>query len=711
MLSLYVLIVSVIICLIIGGLVFSRGIKDKKTIIYGLMTVVMLAMIISNHMSFDIAYDQLFFVRGVMFSATLLGYLSYALIYNLKSGKRHKYFYKDIFFYLTILVSTMDWTPLLFLDVIPANPPRPIYGLGIFIFFGHFIASIILSIRYLRKYIKVARTKNEKHRYTPLILGLAPAMILSPITGFILPMLGVDDFIILNPIYALVFVLFVGYAIVKHGLFDIKLAVIRTTAYVLSLLSLSAIYYIIAYLLSIYLFKDNVSSSFSVSPINIALALILAFVFQPIKTFFDRVTDNIFYKDRYNTDDFFAKLNKTLSYSTDLRGLLERVSLDISQTLKSEQAFFFIYTDKDRFVSAGTLGHRQFPNTDAKNLDQLITKKNGIIVGDLLPDGDEIKRIMISYRIELILPLIQNDHVIGYFFLGEHKASSYTNRDIKVLNTISSELLIAIQNALAVQEIREFNLTLQQRIANATVELRSSNRMLRQLDKAKDEFVGMASHQLRTPLTSIKGYISMVLDGDAGKISDSQRQLLNEAFLSSERMVNLINDFLNVSRIQTGKFMIDKNPIDMAKLIGQELDNLKSTAEAHNLNFTYEKPSDIPIIYADEGKIRQVVMNFLDNSIYYSKDNTSVKVSLLQRGDNVVFTVKDNGIGVPKSEMNRLFTKFYRATNARTKRPDGTGVGIYLAKKIIDSHNGKIIFDSVEGVGSTFGFSLPINND
>lgn len=708
MLSLYVLIASIILCLIIVGLVVSRGLKDTKTILYGLLTISMLTMIVSNYMSFDTLSNQLFYVRGVMFSATLSGYLSYLLIYNLKKDKKHKKFYKNPFFYITILVAILDWTSFLFLDVKSGSPPQPIYGPGIFIFFIHFIMSIILAIHYLRKYIKVARTKNEKRKYLPLLFGFIPAMIFSPITGFILPMLGVSDLIILTPIYVVIFVIFVGYAIIKHGLFDIKQAVIRTSAYILSLLSLSAIYYVVAYLLSIYLFKNNVSSSLSVSPINIALALLLAFVFQPIKSFFDKITDNIFYKDKYNTDDFFAKLNKTLSYSTDLRGLLERVSIDISQTLKSEQAFFFINTDNGHFVSAGTAGHRQLPKEDAVDLDLNIKNINSVIVSSLLDDEDVIKRIMISHRIELILPLSQNEKIIGYFCLGEHKASNYTNRDIKVLNTISSELIIAIQNALAVQEIREFNLTLQQRIANATVELRASNRMLRQLDKAKDEFVGMASHQLRTPLTSVKGYISMVLDGDAGKITGNQRQLLNEAFSSSERMVNLINDFLNVSRIQTGKFLIEKKPINMAKLIDQEVENLRSTADAHNLKFIYNKPTDFPNINIDESKIKQVVMNFLDNSIYYSKDNTSVDVILTIKGDNVIFKVKDNGIGVPKSEMSRLFTKFYRATNARTKRPDGTGVGIYLAKKIIDEHGGRIIFESTEGIGSTFGFSLPI---
>jgi len=218
----------------------------------------------------------------------------------------------------------------------------------------------------------------------------------------------------------------------------------------------------------------------------------------------------------------------------------------------------------------------------------------------------------------------------------------------------------------------------------------------------------MASHQLRTPLTSVKGYISMVIEGDVGEITKPQKKLLNEAFMSSERMVHLINDFLNVSRIQTGKFIIDKSPVDLSKLVSEEIDSLRPNATARGLKFTYKPPKKFPIMELDEGKMRQVVMNFADNAIYYSSQNATIAVSLSIDNNEVLFTVKDTGIGVPMDEREHLFSKFYRASNARVRRPDGTGVGIYLAKKVIDAHGGKIVFESVEGKGSTFGFRLPL---
>lgn len=250
---------------------------------------------------------------------------------------------------------------------------------------------------------------------------------------------------------------------------------------------------------------------------------------------------------------------------------------------------------------------------------------------------------------------------------------------------------------------------LQRQIDAATAQLRKANDELRHLDEAKDEFVSMASHQLRTPLTSVKGYISMVLEGDAGEVNDDQRRLLAEAFTSSERMVRLIGDFLNVSRMQNGNFTIDRSaPVDLAGVVTQEIENVREIAESRGIGIAYHQPSHYPVLFIDEDKIRQVIMNFLDNAIFYSGDSKTVTVRLYVNEGSAVFEVIDHGIGVPVGAQKKLFTKFFRAENAQKQRPDGTGVGLYLAKRVIADHGGKMVFDSTEGKGSTFGFRLPI---
>jgi len=260
---------------------------------------------------------------------------------------------------------------------------------------------------------------------------------------------------------------------------------------------------------------------------------------------------------------------------------------------------------------------------------------------------------------------------------------------------------------LSNREIERFNSTLQERIRSATKRLSTANRNLKVLDKTKDDFISMASHQLGTPLTAITGYLSMAVDEDKGNMTVAQREYINYALEASERMSSMSSDLLNVSRLNSGRFMIQQQPTDLNRLVKQEVQQLQPAADRKNLNLEYTPNPSLPLVNLDESKTRQVVMNFIDNAIYYTAKG-DIHVELRQRRGRAVFTVVDTGIGVPEAERGKLFTKFYRADNAKSVRPDGTGLGLYLAKRVIEDQDGTIIFESKEGKGSTFGFSLPL---
>jgi signal transduction histidine kinase len=311
--------------------------------------------------------------------------------------------------------------------------------------------------------------------------------------------------------------------------------------------------------------------------------------------------------------------------------------------------------------------------------------------------------------ISAVVSLETSKDLIGYILYG-YKANGriYSNDDVNLVKITADELAVAVQNALRFEEIARFNETLQKEVDQATAELRESNKKLKSLDQAKDEFISMASHQLRTPLTSVKGYMSMVLEGDAGDLNRTQKQLLEQAFASSQRMAYLISDFLNVSRLQTGKFIIERRPVDLAAVVQEEAKQLQSTAESRGLKIEVNVPSNFPTLSLDESKLRQAIMNFMDNAIFYSRPGGVIKVDLVKTVKELVLTVQDQGIGVPPSERHHLFTKFYRASNARTARPDGTGIGLFMAKKVVVAHGGSIVFSTVEDKGSTFGFRLPL---
>ncbi len=312
----------------------------------------------------------------------------------------------------------------------------------------------------------------------------------------------------------------------------------------------------------------------------------------------------------------------------------------------------------------------------------------------------ESARQLSPFKSFYLVKLSARQQLVGVMAIGLVSPSAQlTTTETLFIDRLSEAVGVAVDNKLLFEE--------NQRIVR---QLKNSNEKLKALDETKDEFISMASHQLRTPLTSVKGYVSMVLEGDAGKVNDMQKKLLDQAFLSSQRMVYLIADLLNVSRMRTGKFMIERKPTQLADVIASEIAQLTETAKGRGLELTYTKPKDFPMLMLDDTKIRQVIMNFADNAIYYTQSGANrgyIQITLEDKGTSVEFTVADDGIGVPKESQHHLFTKFYRAGNAQHARPDGTGLGLFMAKKVIVAQGGAIIFHSEEGKGSTFGFSFP----
>lgn len=349
-----------------------------------------------------------------------------------------------------------------------------------------------------------------------------------------------------------------------------------------------------------------------------------------------------------------------------------------------------------------------FANEEWEPLLMVLNKSEQKVFSEESALDNKPSQLMRDLKIDLVFRMVSQDQNVGYLIVGQKQSgNSYTHQDEQVLEIIADEVAIAVQNTLRYEEIALFNVTLQKKIDNATAELTRTNEKLKALDEAKDEFISMASHQLRTPLTSVKGYISMLIEGDAGQLQDQQRRFLEQAYNSSQRMVYLIADLLNVSRLKTGKFIIEPKPTYLPDVVESEIAQLDETAKARGLQIVFDKPAEFPVMNLDETKIRQVIMNFADNAIYYTPKGGKVTIALNATKDSVELTVTDTGIGVPKADQHKLFTKFYRANNARKARPDGTGLGIFMAKKVVVAQGGAIIFKTTEGKGSTFGFSFP----
>ncbi|MDD4990346.1 MAG: ATP-binding protein [Candidatus Pacebacteria bacterium] len=231
------------------------------------------------------------------------------------------------------------------------------------------------------------------------------------------------------------------------------------------------------------------------------------------------------------------------------------------------------------------------------------------------------------------------------------------------------------------------------------------------VERLKTEFVSIAAHQLRTPLSAIKWILRMFLDGDMGEISETQAQFLQKTYDSNERMINLVNDLLNVTRIEEGKFLEKMQQQDIFALLKEAVGPLEEKIKEKGLDFSLALPDKkAPKMDVDKEKVILAVQNLLENAINYTKTGAITLTGEYNAAQKeFLIKVQDTGIGIPKEQHERVFSRFFRSSNALKTETEGTGLGLFIFKNIVEAHGGKVWFESEEGKGTTFYFTLPVN--
>jgi PAS domain S-box-containing protein len=228
------------------------------------------------------------------------------------------------------------------------------------------------------------------------------------------------------------------------------------------------------------------------------------------------------------------------------------------------------------------------------------------------------------------------------------------------------------------------------------------------LDKLKSEFISIAAHQLRTPLSAIKWVMKMVLDEDVGKLNKEQTELMEKGYKSNERIIRLVNDLLNVSRIEEGRFGYTFEKQDFNKAIGAVIEWSESSIAKGKIKFKVNKPKKLPPVVYDKEKMNLVLQNLLDNAIKYTPEYGTIEINIEVAGKFLRVAVKDNGVGIPEKDKQKLFSKFFRAANVVRLQTEGSGLGLFIVKNIIEKHGGTISVDSKEGEGTEVSFKIPL---
>ncbi|HAH04541.1 TPA: hypothetical protein DCL28_03220 [Candidatus Komeilibacteria bacterium] len=306
---------------------------------------------------------------------------------------------------------------------------------------------------------------------------------------------------------------------------------------------------------------------------------------------------------------------------------------------------------------------------------------------------------ILKIKAVVAVPVYSEAKIIGAIdFVMSKKPEEITDTEKEMMKALADQVGIVSRNLQYYNEIQ-----------NANEELKQANIRLQQLDKAKSEFLSIASHQLRTPLTGIKGYLSMIVEGDYGKVPEKIRRILEEVFLNSDRLTRLVNIFLNVSRIESGRFDLNLKESDMVELINEVVTELKPSASQRQLKLTFHKPKILlPMMKIDRDKIKDVVLNLTDNAIKYTPEGR-VDINISREDHHLKISVTDTGVGISTDEVTKLFEKFVRGSGIAQVDTSGSGLGLYIAKKIVEAHQGSIWAESAgKGQGSTFSFTLPV---
>ncbi|MBI3626496.1 ATP-binding protein [Candidatus Uhrbacteria bacterium] len=705
----FLLLLSLLINVSLALFVLSRNYKNLSNISFAAL-VLNVAAWTGSIAGILITGNLYLWVRlSFVFGSALSGiFLIFALLFAPKPRWRLGYWALLILPAFFVAVSIYDITLLIKGVTIVGSSVQPtasgqLYPMLVLYGTSYTLAGLVIMFKRLRKATGLFRVQMKY-----ALLGIAGFAVIATLTNLILPYFGINEFNGLGPLSSLIMVSAITYTMIRYRFLDIKIVVETVLVYLIATFLTGAV---LLFIEDVLYWKTKIPQN----PLNLIILLVAVLFFPLLK----RVTHRLFLvleKPRHDSGRSIKHLAESLTQLVNLKEMTQVIDLTIAETFNIEQVVTVVFEEgKTEFFSLNNLPYPESLGT-LIHQGQLIRYLNDFKAPLIKQElellsrsrdnevADKIHVLIADCPFEMYMPLVHQNKLMGLICLTAKKDQEPFNKhDILTLETIVYQAAIGISNGIFYKRLHDLNLNLKKKVTEQTKHL---NDLLR----VKDEFIKITSHQLRTPTTIVKGMLSMILEGSLDNDESKKRQYLEQAYTSSVNLEKIIHGILGAADKTASSLVMTFEPVDLKEIAQKLIEERGHLAAQKNLTLKFvDAPGAIPKVLADKLKIREALANLIDNAINYTPKG-EVCISLDATDQWVTCSVKDSGIGIPEAEKSRIFKKFTRTPRSTMLNPNGSGLGLYIVKQIVDAHHGYVALESEENKGTLFKINIPAHN-
>lgn len=717
--------VNAITSTILGFLVLARKNRSKANKLFSLFcfTVALWSYNYYFWQRSDDAQSALLYARLFMGFAIFIPFFYFHFILILLNKIKEKKNLLALGYLFGIVFLIFDFTPWFIKGVVPKLdfPFWPVPGIAYHIFligwFGYVIYSTYLLYKFYKNSLGIAR-----QQLVYLLFGVVVGYVGGATNYFLWYNIPIPP---VGNIFVTAFVGLTAYAILRYRLMDIHLIWKNLIVY-----SGMLVYTFFMYHAGTGLVMRVIGSLYSNSAMMMEIPLIIFYVISMIKISEEltEVSEKRLFGSFFLYQQKLRELTQDLTTVIDFDALTQKIVKGIMDIMRVERAGLLLKENggRDHYKIQHVVGFYE-ENGISLVKDNFLTEYLGktqkaivyeelqFIIRDTFDEEKKtrLKKLldnMKSIEAELCVPLFSKNVLEGIIVLGpKQTGEAYNQAELDLLETLASQAAIAIENAALYEKVQDLNENLEVKVKEQTKTLEDQNVRLKGLLELKSEFLHIVSHQLRTPLTTLRGFLQFWKSGEFKQFpEDQQKDMQERIYNSSERLNTLINDMLTAMDLEGGAFHFTFGTVDVKEIIRAIYEELKDYFAEKQLEFRFAPPEDDRKIMGDPRYLREALLNIIDNAQKYTP--SGFVEAAIENGENtVIIKIHDSGMGISERDQARIFNKFIRGERAEELIPNGTGLGLYIAKQIIEGHKGTVTMDSPgEGQGATATITLPI---